>query len=192
MPIVVAGDIYDKAIPSAEAAEVFDRFVRQCTEAVPTAELMLISGNHDSAPRINVYRSILQRQKIHAIGLPPQKTEEHIEKVTLHDVYGPVHFYLLPFVKPSMVKMVVGTDADGNNLSYDETVHRLIEREAIDPSVRNVLVSHQFYLPVGTDPDKVERMDSEVRTVGNIDEVKADILISSTTLRSATFTSPCR
>lgn len=174
--IVVAGDIYDKAIPSAEAAEVFDRFVRQCTEAVPTAELMLISGNHDSAPRINVYRSILQRQKIHAIGLPPQKTEEHIEKVTLHDVYGPVHFYLLPFVKPSMVKMVVGTDADGNNLSYDETVHRLIEREAIDPSVRNVLVSHQFYLPVGTDPDKVERMDSEVRTVGNIDEVKADIL----------------
>ena len=174
--IVVAGDLYDKAIPSAEAAEVFDRFVSQCAQAAPEAELMLISGNHDSAARINVYRSILQRQKIHVIGLPPQRPEESIEKVTLHDTYGPVCFYLLPFVKPSMVKAVVGTDAEGNNLSYDETVHRLIGREDIDESRRNVLVSHQFYLPVGADPAKVERMDSEIRTVGNIDEVRADIL----------------
>lgn len=174
--IVVAGDLYDKAIPSAEAAEVFDRFVSRCAQAAPEAELMLISGNHDSASRINVYRSILQRQKIHVIGLPPQRPEESIEKVTLHDAYGPVSFYLLPFVKPSMVKAVVGTDASGNNLSYDETVHRLIRREEIDESRRNVLVSHQFYLPVGADPAKVERMDSEIRTVGNIDEVRADIL----------------
>ncbi len=174
--IVVAGDLYDKAIPSAEAAEVFDRFVSRCAQAAPEAELMLISGNHDSASRINVYRSILQRQKIHVIGLPPQRPEESIEKVTLHDAYGPVSFYLLPFVKPSMVKAVVGTDASGNNLSYDETVHRLIGREEIDESRRNVLVSHQFYLPVGADPAKVERMDSEIRTVGNIDEVRADIL----------------
>ena len=174
--IVVAGDLYDKAIPSAEAAEVFDRFVSRCAQAAPEAELMLISGNHDSASRINVYRSILQRQKIHVIGLPPQRPEESIEKVTLHDAYGPVNFYLLPFVKPSMVKAVVGTDASGNNLSYDETVHRLIGREEIDESRRNVLVSHQFYLPVGADPAKVERMDSEIRTVGNIDEVRADIL----------------
>ena len=174
--IVVAGDLYDKAIPSAEAAEVFDRFVSRCAQAAPEAELMLISGNHDSASRINVYRSILQRQKIHVIGLPPQRPEESIEKVTLHDAYGPVNFYLLPFVKPSMVKAVVGTDASGNNLSYDETVHRLIGREEIDESRRNVLVSHQFYLPVGADPAEVERMDSEIRTVGNIDEVRADIL----------------
>ena len=174
--IVVAGDLYDKAIPSAEAAEVFDRFVSRCAQAAPEAELMLISGNHDSASRINVYRSILQRQKIHVIGLPPQRPEESIEKVTLHDAYGPVNFYLLPFVKPSMVKAVVGTDASGNNLSYDETVHCLIGREEIDESRRNVLVSHQFYLPVGADPAKVERMDSEIRTVGNIDEVRADIL----------------
>ena len=174
--IVVAGDLYDKAIPSAEAAEVFDRFVSRCAQAAPAAELMLISGNHDSASRINVYRSILQRQKIHVIGLPPQRPEESIEKVTLHDAYGPVNFYLLPFVKPSMVKAVVGTDASGNNLSYDETVHCLIGREEIDESRRNVLVSHQFYLPVGADPAKVERMDSEIRTVGNIDEVRADIL----------------
>ena len=79
-------------------------------------------------------------------------------------------------MKPSMAKSVVGTDENGNNLSYNETVHKLLEREAVDGSERNVLVSHQFYLPKGTDPDSIERMDSEIRTVGNIDEVSADIL----------------
>ena len=68
------------------------------------------------------------------------------------------------------------TDENGNNLSYQETLLRLIGRESVVEKERNVLVSHQFYLPVGADPEKVERMDSEIRTVGNIDEVSADIL----------------
>ena len=174
--IVIAGDIYDKAIPSAEAMETFDRFIARLAEAVPEGEIMMISGNHDSAPRINMFRSVLKRRKIHMIGMPPQTPEEHIEKVTLQDAYGKVNFYLLPFVKPSMVKAIVGTDENGNNLSYNDTLHRLIGREEIVESERNVLVSHQFYLPVGTAADQVERMDSERRTVGDIDEVKADIL----------------
>ena len=174
--IVIAGDIYDKAIPSAEAVEVFDRFASELAAAVPNAEIMMISGNHDSAPRVNVFRSVLEKQRIHMVGNPPQRPEDFLEKVTLRDEYGNVNFYLLPFVKPSMVKQIVGSDENGNNLSYDATIHKLIERETIDPSERNVLVSHQFYLPVSMDPDKMERMDSEVRTVGNIDAVKADIL----------------
>ena len=139
--IVIAGDIYDKAIPSAEAVEVFDRFASELAAAVPNAEIMMISGNHDSAPRVNVFRSVLEKQRIHMVGNPPQRPEDFLEKVTLRDEYGNVNFYLLPFVKPSMVKQIVGSDENGNNLSYD-----------------------------------AERMDSEVRTVGNIDAVKADIL----------------
>ena len=110
------------------------------------------------------------------IGLPPQREDEFIEKVMLQDEYGGVNFYLLPFVRPSMIKAVVGVDENGNNLSYNDTVHRMIEREGIDRSQRNVLVSHQFYLPVGKQAEDVERMDSEIRTVGNIDEVSGDIL----------------
>ncbi|MDD4369160.1 MAG: exonuclease SbcCD subunit D [Oscillospiraceae bacterium] len=174
--ILIAGDIYDKAVPSAEAVAIFDHFVSGLTRAVPQAELMIISGNHDSGSRVNVFRSILQAQKIHMIGLPPLLPEEQIEKVVLRDQYGPVNFYLLPFVKPSMVRAIVGTDENGNNLSYDATLHQLIGREKIDPHVRNVLVSHQFYLPGSADPDSVERMDSELCTVGNIDAVQADIL----------------
>ena len=173
---VIAGDIYDKAVPSAEAVEVFDRFLVGLTEAVPDAVIMMISGNHDSAPRIDCFRKVLSHQKVYMVGQPPRTEEEYIEKVILEDKDGEVNFYLLPFVKPSMVKQVVGVDENGNNLSYNETLHRLIGREKINSDERNVLVSHQFYLPSGKNAEDVERMDSEMRTVGNIDEVSADVL----------------
>ena len=174
--VVIAGDIYDKAVPAAEAVEVFDSFITELRRAVPEAEIMLISGNHDSGLRLNCFREILDEQKVHMIGLPPRREEEYIEKVTIQDAFGPVNFYLLPFVKPSMVKQIVGVDENGNNLSYDATLHKLIAREAVNTAERNVLVSHQFYLPVGGDAEKVERMESEILTVGNIDAVAADML----------------
>ena len=174
--LVIAGDIYDKAVPSAEAVEVFDHLIGNLMTAEPELTVMIISGNHDSGPRVNCFRSVLSRQRLHMVGVPPRKETEKIEKVTLKDSYGNVNFYLLPFVKPSMVKEITGTDENGNNLSYNETIHRLIEREEIDQNERNILVSHQFYLPAGKTADDVERMDSEIRTVGNIDEISADIL----------------
>ena len=174
--VVIAGDIYDKAVPSAEAVEVFDRFLVGLTEAVPDAVIMMISGNHDSAPRIDCFRKVLSHQKVYMVGQPPRTEEEYIEKVILEDKDGKVNFYLLPFVKPSMVKQVVGVDENGNNLSYNETLHRLIDRETINQNKRNVLGSHQFYLPTGKKAEEIERMDSEMRTVGNIDEVSADVL----------------
>jgi len=176
--VVIAGDIYDKQVPSAEAVEMFDHFIMMLNEAVPAAEIMIISGNHDSGARVNLFRGVLRRQKIHMIGQPPRTPEEHIEKVTLQDTFGNVNFYLLPFVKPSMLKAITGTDANGNTLSYNDAIHLLIQREPVNRQERNVLVSHQFYLPAGTEADKVERMDSEIVTVGNIDEVKADVLQS--------------
>ena len=174
--IVVAGDIYDKAVPSAEAIDTFDGFVHRLSDASPDTEIMMISGNHDSGPRINVFRSILKKHRIHMIGVPPIFESDRIERVVLRDDYGNVNFFLLPFVKPSMVKQITGTDENGNNLSYNEALHRLIAREEIDKSERNVLVTHQFYLPAGRDASDVERMDSEIRTIGNIDVVGADIL----------------
>ncbi len=174
--VVIAGDIYDKAVPAAEAVEIFDGFMTELKKAVPKAEIMLISGNHDSGLRLNCFREILDEQKVHMIGLQPRTENEYIEKVTLTDEFGTLNFYLLPFVKPSMVKQIVGVDENGNNLSYDAALHRLIEREKVNTTERNVLVSHQFYLPVGGDAEKVDRMDSEIRTVGNIDAVSADVL----------------
>lgn len=174
--VVIAGDIYDKALPSAEAVTLFDEFISALASAVPNATIMMISGNHDSAPRVNVFRSILKNHSIYMIGQPPQTKDEYIEKVTMKDSYGNVNFYLLPFVKPSMIKEITGVDEKGNNLTYDEALHKLVERERIDESERNVFVSHQFYLPIGKNAEDIDRMESEIVTVGNIDSVKADVL----------------
>ena len=122
--ILIAGDIYDKPVPSAEAVAAFDGFIASLAGAVPDAELMLVSGNHDSAQRLNLFRGLLNRQRIHMIGLPPMAPEERIEVVTLSDAWGEVDFYLLPFVKPSMVKPIGGAAEDGNNLSYDDSPRR--------------------------------------------------------------------
>lgn len=174
--ILIAGDIYDRSIPSSEAIEVFDDFIIRMRSLLPQTKIMAISGNHDSATRLNQYRKILAEKDIYMVGLPPGEREDFIEKVIVTDDFGEVHFYLLPFVNPSMCRRVLGLE-DGERLSYEEAVSQLIQRENINEDVRNVLMSHQFYLPSGCESEKVERMDSEIRTVGNIDAVKGDILL---------------
>ena len=174
--LVIAGDIYDKAIPSAEAVQLFDDFLNNIANAIPEAEIMMISGNHDSAARLNIYRGLLAKEHIHMIGLPPMHPEEHIEKVVLDDEFGKVNFWLLPFVKPSMVRLITMQDESDRAYSYDEAMHILMERENIDKAERNIFVSHQFYIPSGKSALEIERMDSEVVTVGNIDAINSDIL----------------
>lgn len=178
--VVIAGDIYDKAVPSAESVEVFDAFISNLIEKLPGIYILLISGNHDSAPRVNCFRNILINQHVYMIGMPPQKSDEHIEKVVLKDDFGPVNFYLLPFIKPSMVRKIVNENQPENtvipSLSYDETMRKMLAREDIDTNERNVFVSHQFYLPKGMKAEDIERTDSEIRTVGNVDEIGSDVL----------------
>lgn len=174
--IMIAGDIYDRAVPSAEAVEVFDHFAEGLRNVLPEASIMMISGNHDSASRVDCFRGILAREGLYMIGQPPRRDGEFMEKIVLQDVYGKVNFYLLPFVKPSMVREIVGTREDGSFFSYHETVKKLIEREKIDERERNVFVSHQFYVPEGANAEDVERMDTEICTVGNIDAVGAELL----------------
>ncbi len=174
--VLIAGDIYDRAIPGPDAVAMFDRFITGLTNAVPKAEIMIISGNHDSAQRLNVFRSVLGSHHIHMIGLPPIKADEHIEKVTMIDEFGEVDFWLLPFVKPPMVRETLGLDDESPALSYDKTVRALLARENINTERRNVLVSHQFYIPSGSNPEDIERMDSEILSVGNIDSIGADML----------------
>ena len=143
--IVIAGDIFDKAMPSAEAVRVFDCFITKLSRAAKETAIMMISGNHDSGPRIDCYRNILSASNIYVVGIPPVNEDEYIEKVTVNDEYGPVNFYLLPFVKPSMVRNIVKSEE--GSVSYDEALRTLIARESIDKNQRNVIVSHQFYLP---------------------------------------------
>ena len=165
--IVIAGDIYDKSVPSAEAVNVFDEFLTDLSEITPEIPILIISGNHDSPDRLKYASEILKRHHIYLAGNVPERPEEHIQKVTLHDAYGEVDFYLLPFMKPAYVKNIF---VDGTPETYSDAVKEIIKREKIDyKDKRNVLVSHQFY--VGEKAESPETCDSEVFSVGGIDNV---------------------
>ena len=174
--VVFAGDIYDRSVPPVEAVALFDDFMTQLRAALPNGEIMLISGNHDSAQRLDVFRSELSDRGIHMIGNPPMQKGETIERVTLTDDFGAVNFYLLPFVRPSMVRLVTGTKENGDNLSYPEAFSRLLALSPLNPDERNVLVSHQFFLPDGGEAENIERAENEVKQVGNLDAIPASLI----------------
>lgn len=174
--VVFAGDIYDRSVPPVEAVALFDDFMTQLRAALPNGEIMLISGNHDSAQRLDVFRSELSDRGIHMIGNPPMQKGETIERVTLTDDFGAVNFYLLPFVRPGMVRLVAGTKENGDNLSYPEAFSRLLALSPLNPNERNVLVSHQFFLPDGGDAENIERAENEVKQVGNLDAIPASLI----------------
>ncbi|CRZ33504.1 exodeoxyribonuclease I subunit D [Herbinix hemicellulosilytica] len=165
--LIIAGDIFDKSIPSAESYTVFDRFLIDLSQIRPGIPVLIIAGNHDSADRLNYASSFLEKHNIYISVYPPRKDDEYLKKVVLDDEYGTVNFYLLPFTKPAYVKHLF---EEGRITSYDAAIKALIERENINYNERNVLVSHQFYVAGDSVP---ETCDSEqvYISVGGIDSV---------------------
>ena len=163
--VVIAGDIYDKSVPSAEAVAVFDDFLTRLSSVSPQVSILIIAGNHDSAQRLDYASRLLGSRGIYIAGKAPETEKEHLKKVVLKDEYGPVNFYLLPFLKPGYVRLLCENETPG---SYTEAVDAVLRREDIDFSERNVLVSHQFYTGNGEPP---ETCDSELFSVGGIDNV---------------------
>lgn len=170
--IVIAGDIYDKSVPSGEAVTIFDEFLTKLSLIQPKIPVLMIAGNHDSSQRLDYASRILGAQQIYIEGNAPATPEDHIRCVTLEDVDGPVHFYLLPFLKPGYVRGVF----DGVlPESYEAAIKQLLERENICWDERNVLVTHQFYAGKG---QVAETCDSEVTSVGGLDQIDSAILQS--------------
>lgn len=167
--VIIAGDIYDNPVPSAEAVSIFDDFLTALNETEPQPAVLVIAGNHDSARRLDFASSILAKHKVHIAGMPPVREDMFIDRVTLVDTYGEVDFYLLPFVKPLYVRHLF----EEENLTYDLAVRKLLVREQIDAGRRNVIVSHQFYT-AGTNEPTVS--DSEIRLVGGIENVDISVL----------------
>lgn len=168
--ILIAGDIYDKSVPSGDAYELFDKFLNHLADIRPSIPVLIIAGNHDNAKRLKFASSFLQKNNIYIETMPPQKEEEHLKKVVLQDEYGPVNFYLLPFLKPGYVR---GLFEEGVVTDYNSAVRAVLGREQIDASQRNVLVAHQFFVSGGNGP---ETCDSELASisVGGIDSVDVD------------------
>ncbi|MDO5411202.1 MAG: exonuclease SbcCD subunit D [Lachnospiraceae bacterium] len=170
--LMIAGDIFDKSVPSGEAYTVFDTFLNRVTEELPELTVLMIAGNHDSAERLQYASAFLQKHHIYISVLPPAVEEEYLKKVTLSDAYGEVDFYLLPFTKPGYVRKLF---EDGKSITWTEAVARVLEREKIDSGRRNVILSHQFYTASGSVPQTCDSEQISI-AVGGIDQVDVELL----------------
>lgn len=170
--IIIAGDIYDKSVPSAEAYTTFDQFLKDLSDIEPSIPVLIIAGNHDSAERLDYASSFLEKHKIYISVQPPRGDDEYLKKVTLSDEYGDMDFYMLPFTKPGYVKDLF---EEGVVTNYDSAIRALIERENIDYCKRNVLLSHQFYIAGDKSPDTCDSEQVYI-TVGGIDSVDIDAI----------------
>ncbi len=157
--VLIAGDVYDKSVPSVEAVELLDDFLTELrARGVP---VLLISGNHDSPERLAFGGRVMDSCGIHISPV----YDGALAPVTLQDAFGPVHGWLLPFVKPAHVRRWF-PDADIE--SYTDAVAEAIAHMDIDTAARNVLVTHQF-VTGGT------RSGSEELSVGGTDNVDSGV-----------------
>ncbi len=170
--IAICGDIYDKSAPSGEAYGIFDRFLQELSEIRPKIPVLIIAGNHDSPERLAYASSFLEKHRIHISVFPPQKREEYLKKITLEDEYGPVAFYLLPFLKPGYVRPLF---EEGLIDGYESAVREVLDREQIDLSIRNVILSHQFYAGSKEGPKTCES-ETAMIMAGGLDRVDASVL----------------
>ncbi len=158
--VLIAGDIYDKAIPSGEAVLIFDDFLTRLSALC--CHIFITSGNHDSAERIAFGARLMDSRGIHIS--PVYNGPE--APVTLRDRYGDVDFYMLPYIRPVNVRHILPEEERENIDSYDSAVRKSVEMMDVDTSRRNILITHQFVTGAA-------RSESEDVNVGGLDNVDA-------------------
>ncbi|MDY6267783.1 MAG: exonuclease SbcCD subunit D [Selenomonadaceae bacterium] len=135
--VVVAGDIYDRGVPPAEAVDLMSEVLARFVEKhIP---VLYIAGNHDSASRIDFGRSVMEQSGVYVRG----KIVKDAEPVVLEDAHGPVYFSLLPFAAPPEVRETFGIE---RTISYDEAMEIVVQdaRAKIPTGARSVAIAHAF------------------------------------------------
>lgn len=156
--ILLAGDIYDKPVPPAEAVQVFDRFLTEL--AGRNIPVLAVSGNHDSPERLSFGARLMSSRGVYLSPVYDGKAS----RVSLYDEWGEVRIHLLPFLKPAYVRHATEEEVS----DYQEAVAVAVNRMDVDTSCRNILVAHQFVTGA-------LRCESEEVTVGGLDQVDASL-----------------
>lgn len=159
--VLLAGDIYDKPVPPAEAVTLFDDFLNKLAQLTTVC---VTSGNHDSAERLAFGAQLMREGGVHFCGLYTGEPQ----CVTLQDAYGSVHIYLLPFLKPAHVRHCLPPTEVEQVTTYHEALRCAVERLHINAAERNVLVAHQFVTGAQT-------AGSEAVNVGGVDNIGAEV-----------------
>lgn len=161
--LLIAGDVYDKTIPPAEAVRLMDDFLTAV--AAKHVPVFLISGNHDSAERVAFGHQLMQGSGIWISPVYDGTIRHH----TLEDRWGEVNIYLVPFLRPSVVRSFF---PDVEIEDYTDALRTIIEDLQVDTSRRNVVLAHQFVTAAGALP---ETCDSEQLSVGGLDRVDGSV-----------------
>lgn len=162
--VVVAGDVYDRGMPSGAAMQLLSTMVTGIS--VLGIPVMLAAGNHDSGQRLSCFKDILSRQNVYISGI----LQRELTHVTLTDADGPVTFWLLPYVFPAAVAQVLNDDTIRD---YDPAVRRILAEQNVDFSQRNVIVAHQNVTKGGVESIR-GGSESVVGGVGQVDYTAFD------------------
>lgn len=157
--VLIAGDVYQRSTPQAEAMALFDRFVSTLVRM--GKKVFVISGNHDSSMRISYFASLIKTAGVYVT----EQFDGRLQKVTLQDGDGDVDVWMLPFLRPAQVKRFLPEE---KITTYQDAVSAVIRQADIQPGRRNVLLAHQFI--TGS-----ETSDSEEHMVGGLDQIDASV-----------------
>ena len=163
--VLIAGDVYDRAIPSEAATNLLDYFLKSLAER--NVKTFMISGNHDSDDRLNYGSSLFAANQIYISA----QFKGSLYKQTVNDEYGEVNIYLLPFVKASQVRHFFPEEKIEN---YDAAVRTILQRAEIDFEKRNVIVAHQFVAGKGIDPELGGSEGAGTLSVGLVEKISYD------------------
>lgn len=160
--LLIAGDVYQQAAPSAEAMTAFNEFLTRLSEA--GIQAFIISGNHDSDQRISYFSGLIRRAGIYV----SERFDGQLQPVRVTDAYGDVVIHLLPFIRPIQVRRCYPDEAVE---SYEDAMRLVLQHSELDPQERNVLLCHQFI--TGASPAGSEE---EPLAVGGLDNISASLL----------------
>ena len=163
--VLIAGDVYDRAIPSEAATNLLDYFLKSLAER--NVKTFMISGNHDSDDRLNYGSSLFAANQIYISA----QFKGSLYKQTVNDEFGEVNIYLLPFVKASQVRHFYPEEKIEN---YDAAVRTILKHTDIDYEKRNVIVAHQFVAGKGTDPELGGSEGAGTLSVGLVEKISYD------------------
>lgn len=162
--MLIAGDVYDRAVPTEEAVRMFGDFLEKVT--AEGCEVYVISGNHDSGARLEFCGPILGRSGVHIAG----EFSGRAERMDAEDEYGKLSIYMLPYFKVSEVRTLMDADVQG----YGGAMDLVMRESGVDPTERNILVAHQFF--AGSGLPQTSESEEQRPEVGGIECIPLDSL----------------
>lgn len=162
---LLAGDIYDKPIPSEDAVSLLNNFINELVKR--NVKTFIISGNHDSDERLNFGSNLFEKSNVYIFS----KYEGELFKQTLNDEFGNINIFMMPFVKASQVKRYYEEE---EILSYDDAVRTVLKHTEINESERNVIIAHQFVAGKSGNPECGGSESIATQSVGAVEIIGAD------------------